>query len=278
MSGDDKMLERVRRLLAKAEGAATESERDAYNGKAAELIARYGIEVALLAAMEARLAAAGGSRRRARCALRPRQGVAAVGGLRPAGRAGRAVLRPRRGRHPVVDAPVRDELRPRPGRRALHLAAGAGGARAGRRPACRCVRVGGGVPALLDDRLRLHDPAAAHRGRSRRPKQRAESAHEQRRAAPARRSAWSWPTGRPWSTVPWLRPIRACARRPAVSCRAPARRPGQPPPGGPTSAADGWASARGRRCGERVGPVRSRRTACCRASGGIHVGVRGRGP
>jgi hypothetical protein len=50
MSGEDKMLERVRRLLAKAEGAATEEERDAYNGKAAELIARYGIEEALLAA------------------------------------------------------------------------------------------------------------------------------------------------------------------------------------------------------------------------------------
>jgi hypothetical protein len=46
------MLERVRRLLSKAEGAATESERDAYNGKAAELIARYGIEEALLAAKE----------------------------------------------------------------------------------------------------------------------------------------------------------------------------------------------------------------------------------
>jgi hypothetical protein len=52
MSGDDRMLERVRRLLSKAEGAATESERDAYNGKAAELIARYGIEEALLAARE----------------------------------------------------------------------------------------------------------------------------------------------------------------------------------------------------------------------------------
>ena len=46
----DRMLERVRRLLAKAEGAATEAERDAYNGKAAELIARYGIAEALLAA------------------------------------------------------------------------------------------------------------------------------------------------------------------------------------------------------------------------------------
>jgi Protein of unknown function (DUF2786) len=52
MSGDDKMLERVRRLLSKAEGATTESERDAYNAKAAELIARYGIEEALLAAAE----------------------------------------------------------------------------------------------------------------------------------------------------------------------------------------------------------------------------------
>lgn len=52
MSGDDRMLERVRRLLSKAEGAATESERDAYNAKAAELIARYGIEEALLAAKE----------------------------------------------------------------------------------------------------------------------------------------------------------------------------------------------------------------------------------
>jgi Protein of unknown function (DUF2786) len=52
MSGDDRMLERVRRLLSKAEGAATEAERDAYNAKAAELIARYGIEEALLAAQQ----------------------------------------------------------------------------------------------------------------------------------------------------------------------------------------------------------------------------------
>lgn len=52
MSDDDRMLERVRRLLAKAEGAATEPERDAYNSKAAELIARYGIEEALLEAQQ----------------------------------------------------------------------------------------------------------------------------------------------------------------------------------------------------------------------------------
>jgi Protein of unknown function (DUF2786) len=59
MPGDDKMLERVRRLLAKAEGATTEAERDAYNGKAAELIARYGIEEALLAAKQSQPQAAG---------------------------------------------------------------------------------------------------------------------------------------------------------------------------------------------------------------------------
>jgi hypothetical protein len=52
MSDDDRMLERVRRLLAKAEGATTEEERDAYNSKAAELIARYGIEEALLGAQQ----------------------------------------------------------------------------------------------------------------------------------------------------------------------------------------------------------------------------------
>jgi hypothetical protein len=53
MSDDDRMLERVRRLLAKAEGATTDAERDAYNSKAAELIARYGIEEALLGAQQA---------------------------------------------------------------------------------------------------------------------------------------------------------------------------------------------------------------------------------
>lgn len=47
---DDTMLERIRRLLVKAERASTEHERDAYNGKAAELLAKYGIDEALIAA------------------------------------------------------------------------------------------------------------------------------------------------------------------------------------------------------------------------------------
>ena len=47
---DNKILDRVRRLLAKAESpACTPEESETYNAKAAELIAQYGIEQALLA-------------------------------------------------------------------------------------------------------------------------------------------------------------------------------------------------------------------------------------
>lgn len=47
MAPDD-TLERVRKLLAMAESTTNEHERDAFNTKAAELIARYGIEQAQL--------------------------------------------------------------------------------------------------------------------------------------------------------------------------------------------------------------------------------------
>jgi hypothetical protein len=48
------LLARVRKLLAKAEDpAVTEAEADSYNNKAAELIARYGIDRAMLAAADA---------------------------------------------------------------------------------------------------------------------------------------------------------------------------------------------------------------------------------
>lgn len=43
-------LDRVRKLLAKAERAATEAEAEAYTAKAAELMARHGIDEALLEA------------------------------------------------------------------------------------------------------------------------------------------------------------------------------------------------------------------------------------
>jgi hypothetical protein len=49
----DEMLAKVRKLLAKAENpACTEQEAEAYNKKAAELIAAYGIDRALLAAKD----------------------------------------------------------------------------------------------------------------------------------------------------------------------------------------------------------------------------------
>jgi hypothetical protein len=47
---EERLLERVRKLLAHAENAATQAEADVFNAKAAELIARYGIQEALLAA------------------------------------------------------------------------------------------------------------------------------------------------------------------------------------------------------------------------------------
>ncbi|HYH29486.1 MAG TPA: DUF2786 domain-containing protein, partial [Pseudonocardia sp.] len=45
-------LETVRKLLAKAEGAATAEEAETYTAKAVELMARHGIDAALLAAAE----------------------------------------------------------------------------------------------------------------------------------------------------------------------------------------------------------------------------------
>lgn len=42
--------DRIRKLLAKAERAGTEAEADVYNAKAAELMARHGVDAALLAA------------------------------------------------------------------------------------------------------------------------------------------------------------------------------------------------------------------------------------
>ncbi|WP_372663194.1 DUF2786 domain-containing protein [Amycolatopsis kentuckyensis] len=51
MTESDPQLERIRKLLAKAEDpAVTEAEAEAYNKKAAELVARYGIDQAMLAA------------------------------------------------------------------------------------------------------------------------------------------------------------------------------------------------------------------------------------
>ena len=50
----ERALDKARKLLAQAEGAATGQEADAYSAKAAEWIARHGIDAALLAASGAK--------------------------------------------------------------------------------------------------------------------------------------------------------------------------------------------------------------------------------
>jgi len=50
-AADAPTLDKVRKLLAMAEGAATEGERDAFTAKASEMMARYGIERAHLGAL-----------------------------------------------------------------------------------------------------------------------------------------------------------------------------------------------------------------------------------
>src|ERR1700753_123656 len=107
------LLERVRKLLAKAEDASvTPAEAEALTAKAAELMARYGIERALLAA------------------ARPEDGP-------PAGRAGQRAALPVRaapGGHREAGARVRLQLGPGADRGAVHLLADPDGPRAGRDP------------------------------------------------------------------------------------------------------------------------------------------------
>jgi Protein of unknown function (DUF2786) len=50
VTGEDAKLEVIRKLLAKAERAATPDEATAYNTKAAEMMARHGVDAAMLAA------------------------------------------------------------------------------------------------------------------------------------------------------------------------------------------------------------------------------------
>lgn len=52
MESEDDKLERIRKLLAKAEKAGTPEEAEIYNGKAAELMAKHSIDAAMLAATD----------------------------------------------------------------------------------------------------------------------------------------------------------------------------------------------------------------------------------
>lgn len=63
MDAAEQKLEVIRKLLAKAERAATPGEADAYNTKAAELMARHGVDSAMLAAASGNVADRIGERR-----------------------------------------------------------------------------------------------------------------------------------------------------------------------------------------------------------------------
>ena len=148
----DTMLEKVRKLLAKAEDpGCTPAEAAAFNDKATELIAKYGVDRALLAAAAPEADPVGDrvisvyapyALDKAACSARsPAPCGAAVSG--PSGATPRLRLQ---------DAPVRLRLRPGADRAALHVAAGAGVVRSGRDRGAR-RRAGGRVSPLLAGRL-----------------------------------------------------------------------------------------------------------------------------
>ena len=126
------LLERVRKLLAQAEDpGVTAQEAEAFNAKAAELIARHGIDAALLAATGR---------------TRDEVGHRAIVVDNPYARDKAHLLtsrrrsaalpdRAHRGRRPVRGAGVRIRRGPGAGGAALHLASAAGHAGDGARPA-----------------------------------------------------------------------------------------------------------------------------------------------
>ncbi len=63
MDASEQKLEVIRKLLAKAERAATTDEAEAYNTKAAELMARHGVDAAMVAAADGESRDVIGSRR-----------------------------------------------------------------------------------------------------------------------------------------------------------------------------------------------------------------------
>ena len=121
------MLDKVRKLLAKAEDpACTPAEAEAFTDKAAELIAKYGVDAALLAEADPSRDPVGdrvidipSPYATEKCTLLSEVATE----LRC-----RAVRRLRRGSdgQGVLDAPVRSRRRPGAGRGAVHVTAGAG--------------------------------------------------------------------------------------------------------------------------------------------------------
>ena len=209
------------------------AEAEIYTAKAVELMARHGIDEALLAA--GRPGAPGATRSapagsRGRSVQRGQGPAAGVDGERAAlpGGAARGGRRAGRGGHRA-----RVRLRPGAGRAAVHLAAAAGGQPAGGAAARMGGRVGRRLPAVVAARVRRAGAPAAGRGRGRAAAEAAE---------PAARllAVGHGPVG------------RAGARRPHGAGRSGLRRgvpAGRP---GPAGALSGSGYAAGARAGARA--------------------------
>ena len=238
---DHPILAKVRKLLALAEDpAATTHEAETYTAKAAQLIADYGIDQALLAAADPGCRPGGRPGPRPRRAVRRRQGRAALHGRHAPAVPRRRPDPPHGGGQGALDAPLRARLRPRARRAALHQPAAP--ERDRRWPAPRSRRTSTRRAFRRSWLAGLPDgdrPPARRRPRpGRRPRPRPGS--RPRAAPPASCS----PTGRRrWSRR--CTPPTPGSRPPGrARCPAPASPTAGPPGSAPTSAG---ARSRGRR-------------------------------
>ena len=154
MGGGDQKLEVIRKLLAKAEKAATAEEASAYNAKAAQMMASHGVDEAMLAATGVKQDALG--ERRIALADPYSQEKAQLAGLIGRALGCRAVRHPGYGRGQIT---CRDHLRVRirsaADRGAVHFPAAAGNPPGG--PSTTTVmdgRVDRGVSSDVADRFR----------------------------------------------------------------------------------------------------------------------------
>jgi len=192
MTSETTLLDRVRKLLAKAEAeGVTPHEAEALTAKAAELMARYGIDRAMLAATRPETDQPGN---RIIDIANPWAQVRAhlLAGLAGAMRCQCILLSPRRPRRPR--AHVRVPFRPETDRHLVHLAAAPDGARPDRRGPARRSPQPASAAAKLAARVRrrCHRPGQVGRGPGRRQGRSREHQQTEHRAG----------TGRPFGRGP----------------------------------------------------------------------------
>ena len=242
---NDNKLARIRKLLAQAEDpAATAEESEAFNAKAAELMARHGVDAALLAAADPSREVVGDLSVELLAPYAYEKGT--LGATVARGLRCSAVLRKQQEwRQDALPAPLRPHDRPDAHRDVADQPDGPGHGRASHGDPCprrACRR----LPPHLVAGIRIRDRSTAGGGRG-------EAAREgpsrtSRRRARRRRScsptAPPWPSRSAAETYPRLRTARPATCRAAGSPTAtpPASGPtsGGPPGCAPTSASD-WA-------------------------------------